>query len=212
MKNNNILASENFSCGNKHYFLDFRIAKNNSNYICITRSDSQPDGTYTKQCVRVFEEDFHILIGCMSSLFRSAAYHGEQDVRVKDLYRTNKDRRTTGIKSWEPELRPREKMLVHGREEMSNAELLAMLIGSGTPNETAVDLAGRILDSVGGDLLKLSDMSLDDFCGFAGMGVAKSSSILAAMELAKRMYPMLNVSPVRKMRVSGGAVIRPALG
>jgi len=58
----------------------------------------------------------------------------------------------------------------------------------------------------------LSDLELKEFCGFAGMGVAKSSSTLAAMELAKRMYPMLNVSPVRKMRVSGGTVIRPALG
>ncbi|ETZ19132.1 UPF0758 domain-containing protein [Pedobacter sp. V48] len=133
-------------------------------------------------------------------------------MRVQDLHRTNKDKRANGIKSWEPELRPREKMLEHGREAMGNAELLAMLIGSVTPNETAVDLAGRILDSVGGDLIKLSDMSLDDFCGFAGMGVAKSSSILAAMELSRRMYPMLNVSPVRKMRVASGAVMRPSVG
>lgn len=212
MKSNNILASENFSCGSKHYFLDFKIASNNSNFICITRSDSQPDGTYTKQCVRVFEEDFHILIGCMSSLFRTVAYQDEQDMRVQDLYQINMDKCANGIKSWEPELRPREKMLEQGREAMSNAELLAMLIGSGTPNETAVGLAGRILDSVDGDLLKLSEMGLEEFCGFSGMGVAKSSSILAAMELARRMYPMLNVSPVRKMRVASGAVMRPAVG
>jgi hypothetical protein len=212
MKESNILASENFSCGNKHYFLDFRIAKNNSNYISITRSDAQPDGSYAKQTVRVFEEDFHILLGCMSSLFRTVAYQDEQGVTVQDMHRRNREKAVNGIKSWEPELRPREKMLEHGREAMDNAELLAMLIGSGTPNETAVGLAGRMLDSVGGDLVKLSELSLKEFCGFAGMGVAKSSSILAAMELARRMYPMLNVSPVRKMRVSSGAVMRPAMG
>ncbi|WP_461791465.1 UPF0758 domain-containing protein [Pedobacter sp.] len=212
MKESNILASENFSCGNKHYFLDFRIAKNNSNYISITRSDSQPDGSYAKQTVRVFEEDFHILLGCMSSLFRTVAYQDEQGVTMKDMHRRNREKAVNGIKSWEPELRPREKMLEHGREAMDNAELLAMLIGSGTPNETAVGLAGRMLDNVGGDLVKLSELSLKELCGFAGMGVAKSSSILAAMELARRMYPMLNVSPIRKMRVSSGVVMRPAMG
>lgn len=71
----------------------------------------------------------------------------------------------------------------------------------GTPRETAVDLAGRILDSVLGNLLKLSDLELSDFCRFAGMGVAKTCSILAAMKLAKRMYPMVNVVPVKKVQV-----------
>lgn len=85
MKNDNILASENFCCGSKHYFLDFKIAKNNSNYICITRSDLQPDGTYQRQTVTVFEEHFHVLIGCMSSLFRSAAYKDEQEVSVQQM-------------------------------------------------------------------------------------------------------------------------------
>jgi len=212
MRNNNILASESFSCGGRHYFLDFKLARNNSNFICITRSDSRPDGSYLRQSIRVFEEEFHMMIGCLSSLFRTAAYQGEQDVTVQDLYARRADKRASGIKSWEPELRPREKMLEHGRESMSDAELLAMLIGSGSPHETAVDLAGRILDSVGGNLLKLSDMKLADFCRFGGMGVAKTCSVLAAMELGIRMYPMLNVVPVKKVRVSSAAVIRPAVG
>jgi DNA repair protein RadC len=139
------------------------------------------------------------------------SYQDEQDVPVQDLYSRNVERRANGIKSWEPELRPREKMLERGRDTMSNAELLAILIGSGTPRETAVDLAGRILDGVSGNLLKLSDLELADFCRFAGMGVAKACSILAAMELAKRMCPMLNVVPVKKVQVSSGAGIRPAI-
>lgn len=95
---------------------------------------------------------------------------------------------------------------------MSDGELLAMLIGSGTPNETAVDLAGRILESVDNSLLKLSELELADYCKFNGMGTAKSCSILAAMELAKRIYPMLNVVPVKKVRVASGAAMRPAVG
>lgn len=212
MKNSNILASESFCSAGKHYFLDFKLARNNSSYICITRSDSQPDGSYLRQSVRIFEEDFHMLIGCLSSLFRAAAYQDEQEVTVQDLYGKAIKKRVNGIKSWEPELRPREKMLEHGRESMSDAELLAMLIGSGSPHETAVDLAGRILDSVGGNLLKLSDMALADFCRFGGMGVAKTCSVLAAMELGMRMYPMLNVVPVKKVRVSSAAGIRSVVG
>lgn len=81
-------------------------------------------------------------------------------------------------------------MLEHGWDRMTNVELPAMLIGSGMPRETAVDLAGQILDSVDGNLLKLAGLVLADYCRFAGMGVAKTCSILATMELAKRMYPM----------------------
>jgi len=212
MKNNNILASENFSCGSKHYFLDFKTARNHSHYLCITRSDSQPDGTYKRTSITVFEEDFHMMIGCMSALFRTVAYYDEQEYSMKDLYRQNQEKRVNGIKSWEPELRPREKMLEQGREVMSDAELLAMLIGSGAPRETAVDLARRILDKLGGDLLKLSELGLKELCAFAGMGAAKSCSIMAAMELGRRIYPMLNVVPVKKMRVASGAGMRPAVG
>ncbi|CAM4211678.1 hypothetical protein SAMN06265348_10647 [Pedobacter westerhofensis] len=185
MKISKILASESFLSRGKHYFLDFKIAENNSNYINIVRSDSQPDGSYTRQCVTVFEEDFDLLIGCLSSLFSSAAYPDDREISVQDLRRMNADK--GGIKSWEPELRPREKMLQLGREAMENAELLAMLIGSGSPNESALVLAARILDSVGGDLRKLSGVGLEEFCGFAGMGLAKSSAIMAAMELGRRM-------------------------
>jgi len=148
----------------------------------------------------------------MSSLFRTVAYYDEQDYSVKDLCIQNQQKRFKGIKSWEPELRPREKMLEQGCELMSNAELLSMLIGSGTPRETAVDLAGRILDKLDGDLVKLSELGLEELCAFAGMGAAKSCSIMAAMELGKRMFPMLNMVPVKKMRVANGAGLRPSVG
>jgi DNA repair protein RadC len=59
-------------------------------------------------------------------------------------------RREKGIPSWEPDMKPRERLLAHGPLALSDAELLAMLIGSGTPRETAVDLAERILKAFGG--------------------------------------------------------------
>lgn len=208
---NDIIASESFSSGGKHYFLDFKIARNNSNYIRITRSDSQPDGSYKRTSISVWEEDFYVLIGCFSSLFTSVAYRGVPEETVQDMYADRQERKARGIRSWAPEKRPREKMLEQGPVSMKNSELLAMLIGSGTPNETAVALAERILESVGGDLLALSKLDLKGLCRFSGMGIAKSSSVMAAMELAKRMYPMLNVKPVKTMRIASGAYL-PSVG
>jgi len=70
---------------------------------------------------------------------------------------------------------------------MSDSELLAMLIGSGTPSESAIDLSWRILESAWGDLGNLAALDFSELCRFAGMGIAKSSSIIAAVELARRL-------------------------
>ena len=79
-------------------------------------------------------------------------------------------------------------MLAWGCPAMSGAELLAMLIGSGTPNETAVSLAERILARAEGKLHGLLKLGHAELCRFPGMGLAKASAILAAMELARRIY------------------------
>lgn len=90
------------------------------------------------------------------------------------------------IKSWSVEDRPREKFLRKGQSDMSIAELIAILIGSGNRNESALDLAKRILSSVDHDLSALAKMSHDDLCNFKGIGHAKAISIAAALELGKR--------------------------
>jgi len=182
---NPILASENFSNGRMHYFLDFKLAASNKNYIEITRSDEQEDHTYKRSSVRVFEEDFEFLIQAFASLFQSAAYQGKLPGTVPIPF--PEEQPVRGIKSWPPEFRPREKLLEQGRAAMDDAELLAMLIGSGTPRETAVGLAERILCSVGHDLRRLTALTVAELCVFHGMGVAKSLSIIAAMELAARL-------------------------
>ncbi|MBT2564661.1 hypothetical protein J7E50_25825 [Pedobacter sp. ISL-68] len=182
---NRIIATESFSSKGRHFFLDFMLAKNDTNYISITRSDEQQDGSYVRNRVNIFQEEFEFMISAFASLFRSAAYSGEH-IHVKDL-KKRKDG-DTSIKSWPDELRPRERMVELDTEAMRDEELLAMLIGSGTPDESAVSLGRNILKDVGYDLSKLGSLEHAALCRFPGMGMAKSSSIIAAFELGRRAY------------------------
>lgn len=82
--------------------------------------------------------------------------------------------------------RPREKMMQHGAEALSTAELLAILIGSGNTKESAVDLMKRILKDCDNNLSNLCKMSLDELMRYNGIGEAKAITIMAACELGKR--------------------------
>ena len=90
------------------------------------------------------------------------------------------------IKNWATEDRPREKMLEKGREALSDAELIAILIGSGNSKETAVDLSRRILKVADDNLINLSQMSINELTSFNGIGEAKAVSIVASLELGRR--------------------------
>ncbi|MDR0429030.1 MAG: DNA repair protein RadC [Tannerellaceae bacterium] len=91
------------------------------------------------------------------------------------------------IKEWALEDRPREKMLQKGASSLSNAELLAILIGSGSSKESAVQLSQRILHSVDNNLNSLGKLSIKDLTnGFKGIGEAKAITIAAALELGRR--------------------------
>lgn len=92
------------------------------------------------------------------------------------------------ITQWAEEDRPREKMLALGAQALSNAELLAILIGSGSPGESAVNLMKRVLNDCGNNLNSLGKMTVDELtCSkYRGLGPAKAITILAACELGKR--------------------------
>lgn len=90
------------------------------------------------------------------------------------------------IKEWKEDDRPREKLLIKGRQALSDAELLAILIGSGNRDESAVTLCQRMLSSVSHNLLTLGKMGVEDLCQFKGIGEAKALSIIAALELGRR--------------------------
>ena len=90
------------------------------------------------------------------------------------------------IKDWALEDRPREKLLLKGFASLSDAELLAIFISSGTKKETAVQISQRILRSVSNNLSELGKLSVADLMEFNGIGKAKAVTIAAAMELARR--------------------------
>jgi DNA repair protein RadC len=90
------------------------------------------------------------------------------------------------IKDWAIEDRPREKMMLKGVFSLSDAELLAILIGSGNKKETAVQLTQRILNTVSNNLGELGKLSVKELTAFEGIGEAKAVTIAAAMELARR--------------------------
>lgn len=90
------------------------------------------------------------------------------------------------IKSWAEEDRPREKLSAQGRRALTDAELIAILIGSGNRDESAVELSKRILHHYGNDLNKLGKASIDELSKFKGIGEAKAISIIAALEIGRR--------------------------
>jgi len=90
------------------------------------------------------------------------------------------------IHEWAEDDRPREKLLLKGKHSLSDGELIAILMGSGSKNESAVDLAKRILNASKYNLIELSKLGVKDLIQFKGVGEAKAISIIAALELGKR--------------------------
>lgn len=103
------------------------------------------------------------------------------------------------ITSWAEDDRPREKLLAQGRKVLSDAELLAIVLGSGSRNESAVDLAKRLLDSVKNNLNELGSLTEGELMKFKGIGQAKAVAVVAALELGRRRQSSENLEkPVIK--------------
>ncbi|OYU67984.1 MAG: hypothetical protein CFE22_01340 [Cytophagaceae bacterium BCCC1] len=92
----------------------------------------------------------------------------------------------SGIKAWAEDDQPREKLLNKGKNSLSDAELIAILIGIGNREMSAVELSKLILQSTGNNLNELAKMGISELMKFKGIGEAKAISIVAAMELARR--------------------------
>ncbi|QOI96138.1 MAG: DNA repair protein RadC [Flammeovirgaceae bacterium] len=90
------------------------------------------------------------------------------------------------IKNWAAEDRPREKLLLKGMAALTDAELIAILLGTGTASTSAVDLAKTILQTVGNNLDDLARLSVKDLMKIKGVGEAKAISIISALELGRR--------------------------
>ena len=98
----------------------------------------------------------------------------------------NESYKSLSIKSWAEEDRPREKLLLKGKATLSDAELIGILIGSGTRTLSAVDVAKIILREYNHDLNKLARLSVKELMKFKGIGEAKAISIVSALELGRR--------------------------
>lgn len=92
----------------------------------------------------------------------------------------------SSIKSWSLDDRPREKLIEKGAQTLSNAELLAILLGSGSREESAVDLAKRILKYAQNNLTDLGRLGIEDLIQFKGIGEAKAVTLCSAFEIARR--------------------------
>ena len=90
------------------------------------------------------------------------------------------------IKNWNEDDRPREKLALKGRSTLSDAELLAIIMGSGNRDESAVELAKRILNSANNNWNELAKYTIEDLSKFKGVGEAKAISIITAMEIGRR--------------------------
>ena len=100
------------------------------------------------------------------------------------------------LTSWAVEERPREKVMANGIQFLSDSELLALLLGSGTRNTTAVELARQILKGVGNNLQELGRKGVGDLVRIKGVGPAKAITVLAAMELGRRRAGMQHIDQV----------------
>lgn len=96
------------------------------------------------------------------------------------------ENKMVSIKSWAEDDRPREKLILKGKTALSDAELIAILIGSGSRNESAVSLSKRILASIENNLNRLGKLTVPDLIKFKGIGEAKAISIITALELGRR--------------------------
>ena len=93
---------------------------------------------------------------------------------------------SSSIKTWSLDDRPREKLIEKGAQSLSNAELLAIILGSGSKDESAVDLAKRILNFAHNSLSDIGRLGIEDLMQFKGVGEAKAVALCSAFEVARR--------------------------
>ncbi len=116
------------------------------------------------------------------------------------------------IKEWSENDRPREKLIAKGKNALTDAELIAILIGSGNRNESAVALSKRILASVTHNIDALSKLSVKQLMSFNGIGEAKAIAIVAGLELGRRRREDILIEPKITSSKDAFTIFYPMLG
>ncbi len=114
--------------------------------------------------------------------------------KIQESQQDMDEKKSLTVKEWASEDRPREKMLLHGKKELSNAELIAILLRSGIPGKNAVEVAKEILNLTNNSLTALSQFNFKRLASIRGLGSAKAATLLAALELGWRMQGEINSS------------------
>ncbi|MES2112721.1 MAG: UPF0758 domain-containing protein [Bacteroidota bacterium] len=178
------LASESFGHGKKHYFIDVKKAKNDTHFLLITSSEQYVEGQFQRNTVQLWEEDLAFFVEALSMILGQLAYGELSPPEVKmELMKDLK-----GMKAIAEYDRPREKLHALGAGTLSNAELLAILLCTGSSELSVLDLCQRVMKSVKNEPARLLSRTADDFCKFPGIGVAKAATLLAALELGRRTF------------------------
>lgn len=117
------------------------------------------------------------------------------------------------IKNWSDDDKPREKLVHKGKSVLSDAELIAILIGSGSRNESAVELSKRILASVDNNLNELGRLSINQLMQFKGIGEAKAVTIVAALEMGirRRGEDAIKITKITSSK-DGFELLQPVIG
>jgi DNA repair protein RadC len=178
------LASETFSHGKKHYFFDIKKAINDTHFLLITSSEKFAEGQFHRRTIQLWEEDLGFFVEALTMILSQLAYGELSETEAKlELVKDPK-----GMKAIAGYDRPREKLQALGPTTLSNAELLAILLCTGTSELSVLDLCSQIMKSVKDEPAKLISRTTEDFCKFPGIGMAKASVIIAALELGRRAF------------------------
>lgn len=120
--------------------------------------------------------------------------------------------KNTSMKSWSVEDQPREKYLRLGGQKLTDAELLAIVIGNGSVGQSALSLAKILLIRSGNDLQKLFELSVENLMDFKGVGMVKAVKIKASLDLGYRLLPLIPSKPLSlSSSAAAFSVLKPVL-
>ena len=120
--------------------------------------------------------------------------------KIEEKQQDMESKKNLTLKDWADEDKPREKLLSHGKKQLSNAELIAILLRTGVPGKSAVEMAKEVLASTGNSLTALSQADSKHFSTIKGMAMAKTATLMAALELGWRMQGEIDAE--RKIIIS----------
>lgn len=180
------IATETFSHGRKHYFIDVKKASNDTHFVLITSSEEygNEEKAYHRRTIQLWEEDLAQFVEALSMVLSRLAYGDLEPEKAKMA--VVKDPK--GVKAFAEYDGPREKLHALGARALKAEELLAILLCTGTSEVSVLDLCKKIVRSLKGDLAGMLEMTAEQLCAFPGIGVAKAATLMAALELGRRAF------------------------